>query len=222
MNAENERLGYRAKELIELNSYDFSRTSSLNCKVKGDCSELLACENIFSDIDVILGDQVLVSMNDKAEALDHRCMTLSSINSCITSRLDTCDNDTVKSNVRLLKDIDEYICSAEGRQVALRIASSDCAPSPLVQSQIRAILHGCFETFMIDLELEAQKAEFETSDVCPLADQAKTCAIQGATDMCDEDMGTVVANIWDMAVGNQFAQFCNQNVIQSRECTGHP
>ncbi|GFO32337.1 hypothetical protein PoB_005884200 [Plakobranchus ocellatus] len=200
-----------------------SRGFKETIEVKGDCSELLACEKILPDVDVILTDHSLVSMMEKAEALDHRCTKLSSLNSCITSRLDTCDNDTVKSDVRLFKDIDEYICSAEGRPVILRIANSDCAPNPLVQVQIRAMLQGCFETFMIFIELEAQKAEYETSDACPFIDQAKTCAIQGATDICDADMGTVVANIWDIANGNRFAEFgCTQNAIQSRECTGHP
>ncbi|GFO41062.1 hypothetical protein PoB_006756700 [Plakobranchus ocellatus] len=84
------------------------------------------------------------------------------------------------------------------------------------------MLQGCLETFTFDLQLEALNAafyrrEFEMSGACPFIDQLRTCLIQGATNMCNADMGTSVANIWDIAVGNQFAQFrCTQNFVQSR------
>ncbi|GFN92973.1 hypothetical protein PoB_001947900 [Plakobranchus ocellatus] len=191
-------------------------------EVKGDCSDLLACENTIPDADVISEDHGLVSMMNEAEAVDYLCMELDNLTSCITNRLDTCDDAIVKNDVRMSKDIVEYMCSAEGRPVVLRLASSDCAQNPLLEVQVQVMLQGCLDTFTFELQLEALNAafhrrEFEMSDACPFIDQLRTCLIQGATNMCDADMGTFVANVWDIAVGNQFAQFgCTQNLVQSR------
>ncbi|GFN92972.1 hypothetical protein PoB_001947800 [Plakobranchus ocellatus] len=194
----------------------------LVAEVKGDCSELLACENTIPDADVISQNHGLVGMMNEADALDYICTELNNLTSCITNRLDTCNDDTVRNDVRMAKDIIEYMCSAEGRPVVLRLASSDCAQNPLLEIQVEVMMHGCLETFTFDLQMEALNAafsgrEFVVSDACPFIDRLRTCLIQGATDMCDADMGTFVANVWDIAAGDQFAEFgCTQNVIQSR------
>ncbi|GFN92968.1 hypothetical protein PoB_001947400 [Plakobranchus ocellatus] len=182
----------------------------------------MACENTIPDADFIVADHSLVGMMNEAEALDNICTQLSNFTSCITNRIDTCDDDTVKNEVRMAKDIVEYMCSAEGRPVVLRLASSDCAQNPLLEIQVEVMMHGCLETFTFDLQMKALNAafsgrEFEVSDACPFIDQLETCFVQGATGMCDADMGTFVANIWNIIVGDQFAQFgCTQNVIQRR------
>ncbi|GFO41058.1 hypothetical protein PoB_006756300 [Plakobranchus ocellatus] len=194
----------------------------LVAEVKGDCSELLACENIIFDVNVTLVDLGLFSMIDETEAVDNICTELSNLTSCITNRLDTCDDDIVKNDVKIAKDILQYMCSAEGRPLVLQLASSDCARNPLLEIQIQVMMHGCLETYTFDFQMEALKAafsgrEFKVSDACPFINQLKTCLIQGATDMCDARMGTFVANVWDIAAGDQFVYSeCTQNVIQSR------
>ncbi|GFO09615.1 hypothetical protein PoB_003612000 [Plakobranchus ocellatus] len=194
----------------------------LVAEVKGNCSELSACENIISDAGVHSANHGMVSMINKHEAMDHMCTELSNLTSCITNRLHTCDDDTVKNDVKMTKDIAGYMCSAEGRPVVLRLASSECAQNQSLNVQIQVMMHGCIETFTLDLQMEVLNAafsrrKFEMSDACPFIDQLRTCLIQGATDTCDADMGTFVANVWDIAAGDQFAIFgCTQNVVQSR------
>ncbi|GFO09610.1 hypothetical protein PoB_003611500 [Plakobranchus ocellatus] len=66
---------------------------------------------------------------NEAEALDYICTELSNLTSCITNRLDTCDDATVKDDVIMAKDIVEYLCSAEGRPVERRVGFL-CIASP--------------------------------------------------------------------------------------------
>ncbi|GFO41057.1 hypothetical protein PoB_006756200 [Plakobranchus ocellatus] len=93
----------------------FAIRAKMKQKVKGDCSDLLACENTISDADVISEDHGLVSMMNEAEAVDYICMELGTLTSCITNRFDTCDDAIVKNDVRMSKDNVEYMCSDEGR-----------------------------------------------------------------------------------------------------------
>ncbi|GFO01586.1 craniofacial development protein 2-like, partial [Plakobranchus ocellatus] len=102
------------------------------------------------------------------------------------------------------------------------LENSACAGNPFLELYMEFMMQGCLETFSFDLQMEAFNAaisgrEFELNDACPFLDQLETCLIQGSTNMCGTDMGTFVANIWDIATRDQFAQFgCTQNAIHSR------
>ncbi|GFO32340.1 hypothetical protein PoB_005884500 [Plakobranchus ocellatus] len=88
----------------------------LVAEVKGDCSELMACENTISNSALFNKDDDVVGYMNEAEALDLACTELSNLTSCVASRLETCDDDTVKYEMKATKDIIDYMCSEEGRQ----------------------------------------------------------------------------------------------------------
>ncbi|GFN92960.1 hypothetical protein PoB_001946600 [Plakobranchus ocellatus] len=191
-------------------------------EVKGDCSELLACENTITESSFFAEDTGVVGYMNEAEAMDVICTELSNLTSCISNKLGTCDDATVKNEVKAAKDIIEYMCSPEGKQVVISLASSPCADNPLLEIQMEIMMQGCLETFQFDLQMEAMNAafsgrDFEMSDACPFIDQLETCLIQGSTQMCGAQMGTFMAKIWDIATRDQFSEFgCSHSVIHSR------
>ncbi|GFO09501.1 hypothetical protein PoB_003600600 [Plakobranchus ocellatus] len=178
----------------------------LVAEVKGNCLELLACEDPMDD----------------AVSVDQLCSELSNLTSCITSRLDTCDNMTIKSDVIVNTELLAYPCSPEGRPVVYRLALSNCTQSSSFEAEKEAMMTGCLDTFGSDLQMEAQNAgnagrELNISVLCHFIYQMKTCFIQGGTDICGADLGTFMAYYWDITIGAGFADLeCAQNVVQSR------
>ncbi|GFN92966.1 hypothetical protein PoB_001947200 [Plakobranchus ocellatus] len=87
----------------------------LVAEVKGDCSELLACENTIPNSEYFTDSHGLVDYMNEAAALNLVCTELSNLTSCVSSKLNTCDDATVKNDVRTAIDVLEYMCSTEGR-----------------------------------------------------------------------------------------------------------
>ncbi|GFN78578.1 hypothetical protein PoB_000508400 [Plakobranchus ocellatus] len=183
----------------------------LVAEVKGNCSGLLACKKIFSFSEI-----------RTIEALDQKCTTkLSSLTSCITDRLDTCDNSAVKKRVRISKGIREYMCSPEGRPVVIRIASLDCYKTTSMQGQIRELMKECRDNYRKDVNnayaMESRDAKDYFRISCAFVDQLQTCWIQSVTNLCNADMGVFMANIGNIRLADRFAQYgCPQDIIQSR------
>ncbi|GFN82766.1 hypothetical protein PoB_000927200 [Plakobranchus ocellatus] len=183
----------------------------LVAEVKGNCSELLACKNIISD-----------RRMNTAEALDQECAKLSNHKSCITDRLDTCDNSTVKKDVRIFKDIMEFMCRAANRPLVLRTTSLDCYQNSSMQDQITALVKLCLYSFKAKVNAELFKArtsgrENESIDACKFVYDLGICWLNKVTPLCNIDMGILVVNIWIIKLADLFAEFgCPQDVTQSR------
>ncbi|GFO42108.1 hypothetical protein PoB_006861300 [Plakobranchus ocellatus] len=181
-------------------------------EVKGDCQGLKACGNILSINESAFFPNVFAT-----KALDRICREQSSYNSCVMNRLDACDN-TVEKLICLAKYMWRgYMCSSEGRQVFLTLASSNCADNPHLGVQIQYMTGQCFNIFKRDLKLTAlafalSGGKLKLSDACPYIDLLKTCWKQTATDMCGAEMGTFVSDINKMKYNYALAGFrCPQS-----------
>ncbi|GFS10390.1 hypothetical protein ElyMa_003060000 [Elysia marginata] len=137
---------------------------------------------------------------------------LSGLTTCISDNLDSCTEVSIKNEIKAIKDIVQYICSDDGRQVVLDLADSQCNDDPTLELRMEMMMHGCLENFQIGIQMAQFQAimdgrEFQVSEVCPFTDQLETCIVNGAADMCGSAMGTFMTNIWHIAASDQFAQF---------------
>ncbi|GFR78004.1 hypothetical protein ElyMa_002250800 [Elysia marginata] len=182
-------------------------------EVRGDCSSLLACENEISNSALVSGDPAsLLVYSDESAALDAVCGELSGYTTCVSDNLDTCNSTSVRNQIEKIKDIVEYVCSADGRQVVLDLADSECNDDPILETRIETMMNGCVEDFIMGVQMAQFQAildgrQFNVSEICPFTDELEVCIVNGSADMCGAAMGTFMTNIWHIASSDQFAQF---------------
>ncbi|GFO05100.1 hypothetical protein PoB_003160500 [Plakobranchus ocellatus] len=133
---------------------------------------------------------------------------LTKFQDCVDENLASCEYQWARGPYEINLALYLYLCSPEGRELASKLANSDCATLSESQVLLNEITD-CYETFGTDMSDEAQQAHKKGTDVspatkCKYVKNLKQCLIDTAPKACHDDMATFIKDIWFHAAGKRY------------------
>ncbi|GFN73851.1 hypothetical protein PoB_000035700 [Plakobranchus ocellatus] len=184
--------------------------------VSGDCDELFSCTNLVPGVDEFLEKAVTIAYND-AQDLDNFCPESRTVINCINAQFESCELRYIKDLAAAERNFLEHLCSDKGREQVLNLSEGECVHSDLTDE-----ISMCMGMYTLEMRLEYTLArtegrEFDRSVMCPHLDELKDCLVDSGKDVCGEDMGAFITDIWSIRAPYKYEEFgCDANAERKR------
>ncbi|KAK3767334.1 hypothetical protein RRG08_050881 [Elysia crispata] len=169
-------------------------TMSSGCAAMRQCETSIRDEKIFAH-----QESLLIKVKDE-QTLGRVCRKVPTTINCIDQNVQHCKENYLSKDTKLFKDIVQFICTPEGRQVAMDAGKTSCVVDRSLEMRFQFKQLGCVKGYFSGIDAEEARLgrKLEYHEACKFRTKVDECVKSGMETMCGKEMAIYVEKMWEL------------------------